>query len=362
MAAVSNTASRTKPSAAGGSAPAQAASTAATQVRPKPGKPPHPGKPPPAPLYGWLGAGTTFPNRALVLTAPSGSPLTAASVHVSENGKPVTGLRLTPLSQAQSGDFGVMMVVDQNGSTTGAPMKAMMDAVRGFAAARTAKEALGLVTFDDTPNVLLRPTNDAKSVNTVLSATPWSGKGANVPAANRLALTELAQAKVALGAIIVISDGVATSGTTSRPAPAAVEAAAAAAHVPIFTVGLKDAAATPETFSALRAASPGQFVASTLAALPSTLQSISATLRRGYVLRYRSRQPAASSVSVIVTATGTQGAVRLGYHAPAIPAPAVSPRARRPAAEAHRRAQLLGDDPALPAAELRAGGAAPAGF
>ena len=272
------------------------------------------------PLTGWLGNGTTFPNRALVLSAPVAGSLTAARLSITENGAPVSSFTLTPTSQSRAGDFGVMLVVGQSPSMTGAPLAAAMAGVRAFAAHRAAAQELGLITFDNRADVILALTSDQSRIDPILNTTPRVGNGANVPAAAALALSQLAQSKVALGAIILISDGVGTSATGTSPSPASVQTAAAAEHVPIFTVGLQDRSATTASLQSLGATSPGQFVSSTPANLSTVLGEISATIGRGYVVRYRSKQPAGHQVAVTARAAGMPGTVEVGYQAPAAPA------------------------------------------
>ncbi len=282
-----------------------------------------PRTPPPVPLSGWLSGGVAFPQRAVVLNAPSGGPLTAAALHVTENGVPVTGATLTPLAQAGQGDLGVMLAVDQSTAMAGAPLTAAMTAVRGFAGQRTPQEQVGLITFDQTPNVILHPSSDTTSIFRSLVAVPWTGPQANVSAATQLALSELAHAKLAVGAIVVIADGAQTLVTPNGATPASVKAAALAARVPVFTIGLQDARSSASALNALKASSPspGQFVTTTAAQLPTVLAQIQSALTRGYVLRYRSAQPAGQAVNLTVSATSAPGSVQASYQAPKAAAP-----------------------------------------
>jgi tight adherence protein B len=309
--------------------------------------------PPPVPLSGWLANGIAFPHRAVVLGAPSGRPLTLGALQVSENGAPVLGATLTPTAQAGKGDFGVMLAVDQSTSMSGGPIRAAMSAVRSFAAQRSGQQELGLITFDGTPNLILHPTSDATSIRTVLAGSPWTGPGANVPAATRLALSSLSEAKVALGAVVVVSDGVGRLVSSQGPTPAFVGSQAAAARVPVFTVGLQDAHSTPAALAALKAASPGQFVPATAAQLPSVLQQIYSTLTRAYVLRYRSAQPAGHPVSLTVAAAGVPGSVQVSYRTPPAAKPQVratprsTPAAKKQAGPDFSHTTLLSPQPAF---------------
>ena len=179
-----------------------------------------------ASLTGWLAGGATFPNRALVLIPPAGASLNASTVHVTENGTAVRGLSVTPSIQAGPGDFGLMVVADQSSSMPGAAQKAVISATRNLVALRHAEQQFGVIGFDRQPHVLAPLSVDSGGLQRALSATPAIGSGANVPAATQLALDKLSQARVALGAIVVISDGVGSSTGSTVLATLAGAAAA----------------------------------------------------------------------------------------------------------------------------------------
>ena len=263
------------------------------------------------PLAGWLGGGAKFPQRALDLFGPAGNSLTAANLHVTENGVPVTGLTVTPVSQARAGDFGVMVLIDRSSSMDGAPLAAAIKGVRSFAALRTAQQQLGLISFDTQPTVLLSPSSSAQAINQHLSI-PVTGPGANVTAAIQSGLAQLAQARVALGAIVVISDG-SSVPSSSVAAAAKVKAAAAAARVPIFTVGLRDRSTTGASLTTLASAAPGQFVQSAPAGVASVLAEVNRTITRGYVARWTSKARPGQNVNVVARADGVPGQVAAGY-------------------------------------------------
>jgi tight adherence protein B len=327
--AAARAASATTKAAKGLSVLAGTTKRATTAKKTKPA--PKPAPKPAVPLSGWLANGTTFPDRALVLSGPS--DLTAGRLHVSENGTAVSSFTLASTARPGAGDVGVMLVIDQSSSMAGAPLAAAMTAARAFAAKRTADQELGLITFSHSASMILGLTDDPASISKVLGATPTTSSGADVPIATQLALTQLAQAKVALGAIVVVSDGVGALTSSAGPPPASVQAAAATAHVPMFTVGLEDQRSSAVTLRALAAATPGaQFVSSTPAALASTLQTISTALTHGYVLRYRSVVHLGQPVTVTATADGVPGTLDISYRTPTPPRAAAPSVAKRPAA------------------------------
>jgi tight adherence protein B len=288
-----------------------------------------------ASLTGWLGAGATFPNRALVLIPPTGASVSASTVHVTENGTAVRGLSVTPSSQAGPGDFGLMVVADQSSSMPGAAQKAVLSATRNLVALRQAEQQFGVIGFDRQPHVLAPLSVDSGGLQRALSATPATGSGANLPAATQLALDTLSQARVALGAIVVISDGVGPS--TGSLTPAAVAGAAAAAHIPIFVVGLQDKAASAASLGALRSANLGQFVQAPPSHLAGVLRAIDGVITRGDVARWRSSVPYGHAVNVSATVDHAPGTARATYQAPAAPASRGKPpaAAKSPVSASH---------------------------
>ncbi len=306
--------------------------------KPKPAKPkPAPAKPKPAPkpIGGYL-ANATFPQRALVLSVPHGLKLTAGQVHVTENGSPVGPLIVTPISQANAGDFGIVLVIDQNWSMSGTPLTQAMAAARTIAAQRTAQQELALITFDARPYVLLAPTSNQGAIDRIFATTAWNGAGGDVPPALTLALKQLSHAKVAAGAVILISDG---AGLQGAGGPTQLVAAAAqAAHVPIITVGLQDASATASSMQQLAQIGGGQFVQAAGSNLSATLTKIVKGLTNGYVVRYRSQQPPGQQVAVTASVDGAPGTVNVSYTAPLPPAPHVRrPKPHRAAAHPGKR-------------------------
>lgn len=291
-------------------------------------------KSPAGSVQGWLGGGTAWPQRALVLFAPSGTPVNTSTVHVTESGVRARGLSITSLRQANPGDLGVVAVVDQSSSMGGAALSAALRAVRSLAASRSGQQQLGVVTFASQPRLFMPLTSSAATIGRVLSGVPVTDNGADVPSAIKLGLAELANANVALGAIIVVSDGVGNLAGSGLTTQAAVKAAAAAANVPVFTVGLQDQASSRSSLRALAGVAPGQFVAASPARLAAVFSEIYSTVTRGYVARWHSSAAPGRTVAVRATVAGAAGAVQASYQAPgsapgSSPAKPTQPAARR---------------------------------
>jgi tight adherence protein B len=274
--------------------------------------------PRPKPLTGSFGGGATFPARTLILSAPSHKTLSASQVHVSENGRPVNGLTVTPLSQSAAGDFGVVLVIDQSPSMSGAPLSQAMTAARALAAQRTGNQELGVVTFDQTANVTLPLTSNPQAINAALAATPWVGPGTRILPALTLALEQLAAAHVAAGQVILLSDGADVEKGT-KLTPQSVAAAAHAIGVPIFTVGLRDRYFSASSMQKLADIGGGTFVTATGGQLPHIFTSIVAGLAGRYLVRYRSPVSPGQQVAVSAQVAGASGTVNLSYQAPAPP-------------------------------------------
>jgi tight adherence protein B len=276
----------------------------------------------PASLSVTEGGGATFPARSLVLSLPGRSSLTASQVHVSENGGTVASPIVRPIASAASGDFGVVLAIDVSSSMRGAPLAEAMKAARALAAQRTGKQELGIVTFDRQAAVALPLTSDAGEIARALRRTPRVGSGAYIYNGLTVAVQQLVRAKIAAGAVILLSDG-ASEG--AKPVPGhsvtahTVGAAAAAAHAQIYTVGLRDSSYTPARMSLLARVGGGEFIESDSSQLSSVFTRIESQLTSAYVIHYRSFAPLGHRVAVTVRVDGVAQAATLAYETPAPP-------------------------------------------
>jgi len=270
-----------------------------------------------ASLSGSVGGGAKFPARALVLSVPPGVRVSVPRIYVSENGKPVDYLSVTPMKAANAGDFGVVMVIDQSQSMRGTPLAQEMAAARAIAATRTGKQELGVISFAQNSTVLLPPTSDQHVIDRVLAQTPATESGTRILPALMAGLKQLADANVADGTVILVSDGSATE--SGGLTPQSVGAAAHAQHVRIFTVGLRDSTFTPGLMRRLARLGGGKFAAATDAQLPHVLTGITSTLSAGYLLRYQSILSAGQQVALTVHVDGLPSLLSLSYYAPASP-------------------------------------------
>jgi hypothetical protein len=295
---------------------------------------------PTLPLTGWLASSTIFPDRALVLVPPAQHALSAAGLHVAENGTAVGSRTVTPVADAHPGDAGVVVAIDQSKAISASGISDEIAGVRALAAVRPAGEKLGLVGFDSTGSSHMNPTTDVATINSTLAGTPSTGPGLNPPAGISEAMKQLTVAKVALRAVIVISDGVGLKLSAKGPSPAAVKSQTQATNTIVITVGLADAGSTPASLRALAAAAPGQFVRVTPTGLAAFMVAIQTQLNADAVVRYRSHAAAGKTVSVLVSADGIPGTVQTDYQTlkartPARTAPAPTTPAHHPMSVRH---------------------------
>jgi tight adherence protein B len=250
--------------------------------------------------------GPAFPVRSYVLTLPTSQRLTANQVTVRENRSGVLDTSVVPASQTSSKTFGVVLVGDTSYSMYGKPLAAALAAEQAFAARRNPKEQLGLINFNSTTTVVLPLTNSASAIQSALIKTPKVSEGTYIYDAVAKAEEMLKGANINSGSIVVLSDGANTGGTHDL---AGVANAARAAHVQIYTIGLKDQTYKPGTLKALAAAGGGQYAEATAKDLAPLFDQLSQQISNEYLLQYTSEASANTPVRVSVDVNGVGTAV-----------------------------------------------------
>jgi tight adherence protein B len=259
---------------------------------------------------------SAFPNRSYVLSLPHARKLDPAAVQVRENGREVPGLSVLPANTAGTKELAEVLVIDTSGSMRGAPIRGAVEAARVFASHRNSQQQLGIVEFNGRVRTALPLTTDQASIDRALASTPRLGRNTHIYDAVQAALAMLKAGHIAGGAVILLSDG---SDTGSSARATAVEAAAQAAGVRVFTVGLRSGAFDRGTLAGLAAGSSGTFsVAGSSAELARIYDQLGSELASQYVIRYRSDARPHTLVRVDVTLPGT-GSASLTYHTPALP-------------------------------------------
>lgn len=266
-------------------------------------------------------SGDTFPNRGYLLSLPPGVTATADTLHVTENGGPVSKLQISALTDASQ--LGVVLVIDASDSMHGQPIAAAMQAARTFATHRDPKQPLSVVVFNSAPNVLLNFTNDQSKIDAALATMPTLGHGTHILDAVGTAEQKITTAGISSASIVVLSDGADTGSTASL---ADVTAAARAAHTRIFSVGLESSSFRPETLKGLASGGGGVFTAAnSTSQLSSIYDRLGAQLANQYLVTYQSLASADAKVDASFTVDGLTGAQSVSYIAPPLTRVASAP-------------------------------------
>jgi tight adherence protein B len=266
-------------------------------------------------------SGDQFPTRTYLLTLPPGTSAGAGSLHVTEDGSPVAGLTVAPLTDTS--ELGVVLIIDASRSMHGTPISAAMEAARTFATHRDPKQPLSVIVFNDTATVVLPFTTDQAKIDAALATTPALATGTHMIDAVDTAEHEIAAAHITSASMVVLSDGADTGSTATL---SSVAAAARQEHGRIFAVGLESQQFHPETLRSLASGGGGTFTAaSSVSQLSHIYDQLGAQLANQYLVSYRSLAAADAAVAVKVTIDGVPGAYSSSYTAPPLTHVSTSP-------------------------------------
>ena len=238
-----------------------------------------------------------FPDRGYLVDLSRHTQLTRADVVVRENGSPVRDVRVMPAGEAAT-TFGVVLLIDASDSMRGRPFRDAVTAARAFVAGKNPREEIGVIAFNQRPHVLLSPTSDDTALRDALARPPRLANGTHIYDAVARALLLLEQAKVASGAVVLLSDG---TDTGSALTEGALAKRAKAKHVRIFTVGLRshDFAAAPLRRLALDT-NASYTAARSTQDLERIYSTLSEQLASEYLVEYRSSARPRSRVHVTI--------------------------------------------------------------
>jgi tight adherence protein B len=249
-----------------------------------------------------MSSGAQLPFRAVVIGLPSRASLDSGSVHVFENGDPVSGLTVVPANATASGQFGVVLVIDASDSMRGDPVVQATAAARQFASQLPPNTKLAVVAFNSSPSVLLPFTTDATQISQALASPPILAHGTHIFDAVQTALGLISQAKIRSASIVVLSDG---ADTGSSAPESQVAANARKARIDVYAVGLRSRAFDAEALSGLAGDAGGTYSeASSPDALNSIYNRLGAQVANQYYVRYRTAQPSGTDVKVTVKVDG----------------------------------------------------------
>jgi tight adherence protein B len=253
-----------------------------------------------------------FPNRGYVVDLPRNVALNPGSVRVTENGKPVRDVAVTPLAGSGVG-FGAVLAIDASDSMQGGPFAGAISAAQSFVAKRGPGEAIGLIAFNNRIHDLQAPTLTTSQLRHVLANPPGLAAGTRIYDAVVRAIDLIASAKLSTASIVLLTDG---ADVGSKASLQRAIARAQQQNVRIFTVGLRSPAFDPGVLKALASQTGGAYAEATS---PGQLAPIYATLSnrlaQEYLLEYQSLAKPKTGVDVKVSITGF-GASTSSYTAP----------------------------------------------
>jgi len=265
--------------------------------------------------------GGPFPERTYVLTLPAGQRLPTSAVKVTENGDGVVGLVVRPAARAS----GTILAIDASDSMRGLPIKSAVVAARAFAANRNVNQRLGILTFNSSTHVAVPLTGSQGAIDQALRREPQLQLQTHLYDAVAQGVAQIRAAGIAAGSVVVLSDG-ADVGTKpgSRGSAATLDQvvqSAKAAHVRIYTVGLRSKAFRPGPLQQLASETGGSFSpANSPKELKGIYDQLGLQLAQEYLVKYKSKVTPGQPVRVSLSVAGV-GKTNTAYVAPKLPGP-----------------------------------------
>jgi VWFA-related protein len=254
------------------------------------------------------------------VTDASGGPvsgLTASDFQLSVDGVAVASPTFSlPPAQDGTRKVSVVFAMDFSSSVRSVALEPMQDAVVAFINAMKPGDYAAIVKFNETNPEKVSVVKEFTEIDgpagagtsALVSAVmaPYDGTGSNVLDGAALAVQQLASPPVTLPAgpkaVVLISDGRDNASTTDVPT---VVAAANAAGIPIFTIGVGNIAAGDNKLSQLAAGTSGTYLAApTDAEIADAYAQVSSLLNNEYLLTFQSSITDCGSHSLQVTVTG----------------------------------------------------------
>ncbi len=258
--------------------------------------------------------GVQFPQRALLVSGQGIPALTASDVHIVENGVPVHGLKVQTARQSGGGSFGVVVVIDV--TPTAASIRHAETISRDISTLRPPGQEFGLVLADNSPPVFLAMTRNPAAIQAAFSAPiTITHHGEHLWNAALTGVDLLASSKIKAGSVIVLSDG------ADRGDPATLNqlvAAASAAHVRIFTIGIPSPRFYAPTLQGMASRTGGQFYEAPFSQLRGIFDSVESRLTQAYLITYYSVQGPGRSIPASIHIDGVPGTYDISYTSPAL--------------------------------------------
>jgi tight adherence protein B len=253
-----------------------------------------------------------FPARGYLVGLPTSRQLTAADVVVRENGDKVSNVSFVPALNSND-RFAALLAIDASNSMRGKPLSDAFGAARRFAGRLAPSEPVGVLTFNNAPRLVQKPTSDASTLASTLKTPPPTAAGTKIYDALSRALDELDKTHASASSVVLLSDGADTGSAVSEKQLAA---RARRMRVRIFTVGLDSSSFNPAPLRKLahdtgasyaQAASSGQ--------LGAVYDALAQRLSTEYLLRYHSNAIPGANIVVTLQVAGA-GSTTDAYQAP----------------------------------------------
>jgi tight adherence protein B len=268
---------------------------------------------PPAPKVVEAG-GTTYPDRAYILTLPVKKLLKSSDVTVKENGAVVPGVSVARQGRAGT-EAAVVLLIDESLTMKGEPIAKALQAARAFAAGASPDLAIAVVTFNGKVKIAQGYSPGTDVVNGSLAKEPDVEYGTKVYDALAQAVDLTPAEGTKSRSVILLTDGQNVGSVTTLPAALA---ALKKAHMRVFSVGLKSPAFDPSALQHISAATGGDYVgANSPKDLKGLFESLGRRLASEYLLTYRTHQNPSTRVAVSVAVKGFPKPALTAYTTPA---------------------------------------------
>ena len=245
---------------------------------------------------------SAFPTVRLTVVSSAGAAVTP---HVTEDGRPATGVSAQNLGRAKA----VVLAVDDSKSMGGQPLADAIAAARGFIAAKPPADSIAVEQFGPTPillSSLSTATIDADAALRNLRVAPRPGTA--LYDAIEAAAKQLDASPLPARVLILLTDGRDVSSE------ATIDTAIAAAHnadVAVYPIGIEGAGFDPAPLQRVARETGGRYYgAASTAALAGVYSSIASRLGHTWHLSYVTAARPGDRLRLHVTAAGAGAAGR----------------------------------------------------
>ena len=235
-----------------------------------------------------------FPTAVVTVSFKSGTSLNRSDISLSENGTPITSLRVEPLESDEK-RIDVVLVIDTSGSMNGAPLRAAVGAARRFVESLPPEIGVGVVQFADEPRVLRGISLQREDVLKAISSLRASGETSLYDGTTTAARMFSGDGQ---RNIILLSDG---ADTVSRGTLQSALSAVKGRGTTVFSVGLRSGEFDARALRRLSQASGGRYAPAGNADLSQVYRGLAVELSNQFLITYRSGLAAGEELSLSLT-------------------------------------------------------------